>query len=63
MTHVIFHAMGWACLLAIFAIAVRSMVQVVAPQWRRILSLAAGNIEPSSVQQVAPDAHSTERLA
>ena len=62
MTHAIMHAIGWACLLTIFVIAVWSMFQVVAPQWRRILSLAAGNIEPTFAPRPAPGVHSTERL-
>lgn len=41
-----FHAAGCACLIAMFVIAIWAMVEVVAPQWRRILSLAAGNVEP-----------------
>lgn len=43
----VMHIAGWVCLLSAFAIAVWSMYEVVRPQWRRILSLAAGNIEPA----------------
>jgi hypothetical protein len=41
------HLTGWLCLLAMLLIALYAMYEVVAPQWRRILSLAAGNIEPA----------------
>jgi hypothetical protein len=41
------HVAGWICLLTILVVAIWSMYQVVRPQWRRILSLAAGNIEPA----------------
>lgn len=61
--HAAMHAAGWACLLIIFAIAVWSTVEVVAPQWRRILSLATGNIEPVFAPLADSDAYPAERLA
>ena len=41
------HIAGWVCLLSILGIALFSMYEVVAPQWQRILRLAAGEIEPA----------------
>ena len=52
--HAAMHAAGWACLLVIFVLAVWSMVEVVVPQWRRILALAAGNIEPECAHTAHP---------
>lgn len=45
--HTAFHAAGCTCLIAMFVTAIWAMVEVVAPRWRRILSLAAGNVEPA----------------
>lgn len=40
------HILGWLCLIGMAATAIVTIVETVRPQWRRILSLAAGNIEP-----------------
>lgn len=43
----IIHIVGCLCLGMIAVIAVTSIVTSVAPQWRRILRLATGHIDPA----------------
>ena len=40
------HIVGWLCLIAIAEVAVFTMIETVAPQWRRIWRLATGHIDP-----------------
>jgi hypothetical protein len=57
------HIAGWVCLLTILGIALFAMFEVVGPQWRRILRLAAGNIEPAFAPVPTGCAVSRERAA
>ncbi|MEE8610128.1 MAG: hypothetical protein V3V60_08475 [Sphingomonas aquatilis] len=40
------HIVGWLCLIAIAEVAIFTMIETVAPQWRRIWRLATGHIDP-----------------
>lgn len=61
--HAALYAAGWACLLIMLVIAIWSMFEVVAPQWRRILSLAAGNIKTTSEPLPSDTAARSEHFA
>lgn len=40
------HIVGWLCLIAIAEVAILTLIETVAPQWRRIWRLATGHIDP-----------------
>jgi hypothetical protein len=40
------YVIGWACLLAIFAIAVLTIVRTVAPNWHRMVAAYRGHPVP-----------------
>ena len=40
------HIVGWLCLIAIAEVAIFTLIETIAPQWRRIWRLATGRIDP-----------------
>lgn len=50
------HIVGWLCLIAIAEVAIFSMIETIAPNWRRIWRLATGHIDPAPFAPAASDA-------
>lgn len=56
------HIVGWLCLIAIAEVAIFTMIETVAPQWRRIWRLATGHIDPAPIPPAASDVRAASAL-